>query len=225
MNIHARILIRKLTILQNGREEDKMFIDTMKNGNNVRIRHMKICKCFLVILAVILFVQSIVLITNFCYFLWNSSDQIFVKQIGNSVKIQALFGYFQLSSQYIPLKDTLEVSGKVFGASIAAITFLFEKIPLFIILWKITQIFQNMISSPFYGGTCRKIKEIGWIILYFGFLQKLIFQLGVSLICYHKLWFNNPFNMIFLFAGGVILLIGDIFAYGCELQRETDELL
>lgn len=189
------------------------------------VRNMKICKYFLTVFAVILIFQSVVLLINFCTFLWTSPEQIFVTQTESAVKIQAFIGYFQLSSQSLPINDNLEVSAKVFGASIAAITLFFEKIPSFLVLWKVAQILQEMTSSPFSDEICQKIKEVGWIIVYFGLLQKLIFQSGISLICYHKFWIHNPINLPLLFAGAVILLIGDIFVYGCELQKENDEVL
>lgn len=202
-----------------------MSVNKIKRGNNVMVRNMKICKYFLAVFAVILTFQSVVLLINFCTFLWTSPEQIFVTQTEGAVKIQAFIGYFQLSSQYLPINDNLEVSAKVFGASIAAITLFFEKIPSFLVLWKVAQILQKMTSSPFSDEICQKIKEVGWIIVYFGLLQKLLFQSGISLICYHKFWINNPINLTLLFAGAVILLIGDIFVYGCELQKENEEVL
>lgn len=202
-----------------------MSANKIKRGNNVMVRNMKICKYFLAVFAAILTFQSVVLLINFCSFLWTSPEQIFVTQTESAVKVQAFIGYFQLSSQYLPISDNLEVSAKVFGASIVAITLFFEKIPSFLVLWKIAQILQKMTLSPFSNEICRKIKEVGWIIVYFGLLQKLLFQSCISLICYHKFWINNPINLMLLFAGAVILLIGDIFVYGCELQKENDEVL
>ena len=202
-----------------------MSANKIKRGNNVMVRNMKICKYFLAVFAAILTFQSVVLLINFCSFLWTSPEQIFVTQTESAVKVQAFIGYFQLSSQYFPINDNLEVSAKVFGASIVAITLFFEKIPSFLVLWKIAQILQKMTLSPFSNEICRKIKEVGWIIVYFGLLQKLLFQSCISLICYHKFWINNPINLMLLFAGAVILLIGDIFVYGCELQKENDEVL
>ena len=202
-----------------------MSANKIKRGNNVMVRNMKICKYFLAVFAAILTFQSFVLLINFCSFLWTSPEQIFVTQTESAVKVQAFIGYFQLSSQYLPISDNLEVSAKVFGASIVAITLFFEKIPSFLVLWKIAQILQKMTLSPFSNEICRKIKEVGWIIVYFGLLQKLLFQSCISLICYHKFWINNPINLMLLFAGAVILLIGDIFVYGCELQKENDEVL
>lgn len=202
-----------------------MSANKIKRGNNVMVRNMKICKYFLAVFAAILTFQSVVLLINFCSFLWTSPEQIFVTQTESAVKVQAFIGYFQLSSQYLPINDNLEVSAKVFGASIVAITLFFEKIPSFLVLWKIAQILQKMTLSPFSNEICRKIKEVGWIIVYFGLLQKLLFLSCISLICYHKFWINNPINLMLLFAGAVILLIGDIFVYGCELQKENDEVL
>ena len=107
---------------------------------------------------------------------------------------------------------------------IVAITLFFEKIPSFLVCEKSHRL-QKMTLSPFSNEICRKIKKVGWIIVYFGLLQKLLFQSCISLICYHKFWINNPINLMLLFAGAVILLIGDIFVYGCELQKENDEVL
>lgn len=220
------LLLRNKTVLQNRWEECKMFANKMKMGDRTRMGHINICKFFGVILMIILSCQSIALITNFCFFIWNSPDQIYITYLGSSVKIQALFGYFQLPFQLLPDSD-LEVSARALGAGIAVITLLSEKIPLFFVLWKSMRIFQNMVQfhSPLCDEICRKIKEIGWIIIYFGLLQQLIFQVGVSMISYHKLWFENPVNLALVFAGGVVLLVGDIFTYGCELQKESDELL
>ena len=162
-----------------------MSANKIKRGNNVMVRNMKICKYFLAVFAAILTFQSVVLLINFCSFLWTSPEQIFVTLTKSAVKVQAFIGYFQLSSQYLPINDNLEVSAKVFGASIVAITLFFEKIPSFLVLWKIAQILQKMTLSPFSNEICRKIKEVGWIIVYFGLLQKLLFQSCISLICFH----------------------------------------
>lgn len=203
-----------------------MFAGTMKTGDRRMVYRVNICKCFLGILAIALILQSVALIINLGFFLWGNPDKIHAIYRDGSVKIQAVFGYLHLSAQELP-GGRAHVNDSVLGAVITAIALCAEKIPLFFILWKSVQIFRKMVrlNSPFYGEICRHIRGIGCAIIYLGLFQKLIMQVGVSCIAYHKLWFNNPFNLVLVFVGIVVLLVGDIFTYGCELQKESDELL
>lgn len=201
------------------RKTDRMALESMKS-------HGKVCKCLLGIGAVFLVLQSAGLIANICYFLCIPSDQMRLMDLGDAVKIQALFGYYQISSESLPI-SYMDVSGKVLGLSISGFSLLFEKIPLMMILWKCIQIFRQMMRShsPFTREICCRIKEVGWLVLYLGGLQKLLFQVCVSLVAYHKIWFRNPFQLTLLAAGVAVLAVGDVFVHGFELQKESDELL
>lgn len=198
---------------------DRSSLESMKS-------HGKVCKWLLVVLAAILILQSIGLIADICYFLWIPSDQVRLTDSGDAVKVQALFGYFRFSSESLP-PSYVDVSGKILGLSSSVFSLLLEKIPMLIILWTCIQIFRKMIwaHSPFDREISRRIKVIGWIVLYLGAMERLLFQIGVSLVSCHEIWFHNPFQLTILAAGAVILAAGDIFAYGCELQKESDELL
>ena len=54
-----------------------MSANKIKRGNNVMVRNMKDFKYFLAVFAAILTFQSVVLLINFCSFLWTSPEQIY----------------------------------------------------------------------------------------------------------------------------------------------------
>lgn len=185
---------------------------------------VKISKYLFLLLLIFILGKSIILILDLGAFLSDSLNQALVIEQNDSVRIQAAVGYIQLSSEYLPIDANLVVSKKVLGICIIITTLIFENIPLILILLKIKDIIQKM-DTPFCDEVCWKIKQIGWLIVYFGVVQRSIIQISVSSICYHKFWFNNPIDLAKLFAGVIVLLLGDVFLYGYKLQKETDELL
>ena len=195
-----------------------------KNRDNSLTNRIKISKYLVLLLVILILGKSMILILDLGAFLSDSLSQVLVLEQNDSVRIQAAIGYIQLSSEYFPIGANLVVSEKMFGSCIIITILIFENIPLILILLKIKDIIQKT-ETPFCNEVCRKVKQIGWIIVYLGVLQRAIIQISVSSICYHKFWFNNPIDFVKLFVGLIVLLLGDVFLYGYKLQKETDELL
>ena len=80
--------------------------------------------------------------------------------------------------------------------------------------------------SPFLPETAKDIRRIGQILLLIGFLQKGIYQAGVAEIGFRTFYVNNPFfNGSWICVGFLVLLIGNVFETGCELQAEAAQTL
>ena len=94
----------------------------------------------------------------------------------------------------------------------------------FRMLWCIT---RDM--TPFSHANVRRLRVIGWLLLAFEPLQQLLSWIAVRM-------YNNTadgvrtvthtsLGGVLLSVGLAVLCISVVFAYGCELQRQSDETL
>ena len=79
--------------------------------------------------------------------------------------------------------------------------------------------------SPFLPEAAKLIKKMGGVMIFLGIGTLLIVQVGMNLINFHRLQFENPWEFSWLLAGVITLLLADIFARGCALQEEVDETI
>lgn len=154
------------------------------------------------------------------------ASQTVVADTGAGLRFDLLIGYAQLSAQHLPA-DYAQVNGKLFAVSYLLLLLFVDKLPV-LVIWRYANKMMKTLGkahSPFVPEIADCVVWIGRVILAMGFFQKLVMQAGISLIVYHKLYFNNPIELVWVFVGLIILLIGDIFKRGCVLQQDADETL
>lgn len=180
----------------------------------------------LVLFGIWLIGSLLVLIVSLISICIHPAAQTVVTDTGAGLKFNLLLGYAQLSAQHLPA-GYAQVNGKLFAISFLLLSLITDKLPLFIV-WRYTYKMMKILGkahSPFVPETADCVAWIGRVILWMGLLRNLIMQAGISLSVYHQLYFNNPIEYVWIFAGLIILLISDIFRRGCVLQQDADETL
>lgn len=144
------------------------------------------------------------------------------------LRFDLLSGYAQLRRETMPLTtDVSDINGKVFAVTFLLLCLIAYDLPLLFIAWKGCQILYTMEHSwsPFVPEIAEHICWIGRISLFIGLCHKLIIQIVMSAVIDHRISFHNPYELAWILAGVILLLVSDIFKKGCILQKEVDETL
>lgn len=151
-----------------------------------------------------------------------------VRDAGNEFQIYVLLGDIPLGfdKEILPFADIADVDQR-FAMTYLALNLAVCGLPLLFIAWKGYRILHIMESSwsPFVPEIAAHICWIGRAALFIGLFSKFIIQAGMSAVIYHMFYFCNPFEMPWILAGLILLLVSDIFRKGCILQKEADETL
>lgn len=146
----------------------------------------------------------------------------------SGLRFDLLTGYAQLRQETLPLTtDVSSINGKLFAVTFLVLSLAAYHLPSFFIAWKGCRILHTLkhSHSPFVPEIAEHICWIGRISLFIGLFGKLIIQVGMSVVIDHRIHFDNPYEMPWLLAGVILLLVSDIFKKGCILQKEADETL
>lgn len=144
------------------------------------------------------------------------------------LRFDLITGYAQLRQETLPLTtDVSAINGKLFAVTFLVLSLAAYDLPLFFIAWKGYRILRTLkhSHSPFVPEIAKHIGWIGRTSLFIGLFKKLIIQVGMSAVIEHQVYFENPYEMPWLLAGVILLLVSDIFKKGCILQKESDETL
>lgn len=151
-----------------------------------------------------------------------------VIKTAEGLRFDLLDGYAQLRRETAPLMtDSSDINGKVFAVAFLLLNLIAYNLPLLFIAWKGFQILHTMKHSwsPFVPEIAEHICWIGRTSLFIGLFHKLSIQVGMSAVIDHKVHFENPYELSWILAGVILLLVSDIFKKGCILQKEVDETL
>lgn len=204
-----------------------------RSESNVKDRHftwaMILCMIYCVGAAGSLLAGVIGLI-SICI---QPAEQIEIISTASGLRFNLLIGYAQLRRETMPFAaDVSEINGKLFAITFIILSILVYNLPLCFIAWKSYRILHTMNHSwsPFVPEIAEHIRWIGRISIVRGLLSRLIMQVGMSLVIEHRFYFEaegdiTVFEMPWILAGVVILLVSDIFKKGCVLQKEVDETL
>lgn len=97
-------------------------------------------------------------------------------------------------------------------------------IPVFVILMMARKLLAQIKPgcSPFTKKSASAVRTIGIIIICMAIFSTQILQIGMAGFVFHRVYFENPYKLNYILIGLVILVIGKVFRYGCELQEESD---
>lgn len=153
-------------------------------------------------------------------------DAVSLINTGYSYRFNMLLGYGQVNFENLPSIHTIS-DEHIFIMSVMISCILTKYLPIIIIMiygGKILKIISNF-YTPFNPDMPIYFRKIGIILILVGFFGKLITQLLLSLVNFHKVYFNNPTQLEWIFAGLLIFLLSDIFKQGVKLQQSEDETL
>ena len=96
------------------------------------------------------------------------------------------------------------------------------------ILWRVRAVFRNidLYETPFLPENVHALRDIGILAILLPLLPKALRIILFALTGLLRDWsYNGSDFLVSLFVGAVILCLSRIFAYGCTLQRESDETI
>lgn len=167
-------------------------------------------------------------LANLIFICIRPAAQTAVISTESGLRFYFLSGYAQLRRETVPIiTDASAINGKIFAVTFLVLDLIAHQLPLILIAWKGCQILHIMkhSHSPFVPEVAEHICWIGRISLFTGLFGKFIIQAGMSAMIDHRFWFENPFELPWILAGLILLLVSDIFKKGCILQKEADETL
>lgn len=186
--------------------------------------------CMVIMYAMILFyvLKIVIGVVNSVYVAGMPQEDINVEFNGYEYRYDFPFvGHMKLGHDYYP-GYVQPVSGKSLVLAVSVMGSLAMDLPVLVLLLYGRRALRRIARerSPFLPETAKDIRRIGQILLLIGFLQKGIFQAGVAEIGFHTYYVDNPFfNGSWICVGFLVLLIGNVFETGCELQAEADQTL
>lgn len=94
------------------------------------------------------------------------------------------------------------------------------------VLKYLTKILKNIVRTgiPYTTDITSSIFKIGILIMFYGFFQKTIVPLILSLLGINQ-WNIQIIDPFTLLIGGVVICLSYVFSYGLQLQKEADETL
>ena len=186
--------------------------------------------CMVIMYAMILFyvLKIVIGVVNSVYVVRMPQEEVNVEFNGYEYRADLPFaGHMKLGKEYYP-GYVQPVSGKSLILAVSVMGTLAMDMPVLLLLLYGRRALRRIERerSPFLPETAKDIRRIGQILLLIGFLQKGIFQVGVAEIGFHTYYVDNPFfNGSWICVGFLVLLIGNVFETGCELQAEADQTL
>ncbi|BCZ45296.1 hypothetical protein psyc5s11_13630 [Clostridium gelidum] len=117
-------------------------------------------------------------------------------------------------------------SNVIFAFIITQVTFLVNQSLIILTFYFISKILNNIENNytPFINENARKIKLVGLLLIAYSIVPNLVAYSLLRIVTQDVvLEINSSLPMIF--AASFILLISNIFVYGCELQKDSDETL
>lgn len=210
-----------------------MVLFKKKNESDLKDRHFTWALVLCMIYCVGAFGSLLAGVIGLISICIQPAEQIEVISTASGLRFDLLIGYAQLGRETMPIAaDVSEIDGKLFAVTFLILGILVYDLPLCFIAWKSYRILHTMEHSwsPFVPEIAGHIRWIGRISIVRGLLSRLIMQVGMSLVIEHRFYFEaegdtNAFEMPWILAGVVILLVSDIFKKGCVLQKEVDETL
>lgn len=122
-----------------------------------------------------------------------------------------------------------EISGKRLQLVNMSLGVVLVLAPISWILFMLEGILSGVIlgGSPFERGICRRLKAIGWTLVYFGAAVKILYLLGIYWLALdgQARSMSYLFSFEALFTGVLVLALVKVFEYGSYLQEEYDTTL
>lgn len=188
--------------------------------------HHMLCKIFVYGASAVLILQVITSVIFMIHFALLSSSDIQIINNGSGYSFALPLGYARFSYEYLGRDITIQ-NTKLFCITYLIARTITTELPILIILNYFRKVlgFLKKGYSPFTLEIIRYIKKIGMGLIYMGCFSKLLLQIALNMAADGTMMFANPLQLSYIFAGFVVLLLGDIFRRGCTLQREYDETL
>ncbi len=116
---------------------------------------------------------------------------------------------------------------KVFETAWIAVQLFAGQIPYLIFFGAIRRMLREIGAghSPLNPGAVRYIRTAGAALVFLSVCEGLIEQLVMGAVIYGRAVISNPFSILGLFGGLLILLFAGIYRRGCLLQQEADETI
>lgn len=193
-------------------------------------RRFRITKIFLYIVLIAAFCKTLRGITGtvYCIVSPKSSFHVTLTDSGRCYMKHGL-GFDRVPLEYLALsEDDFPIENeRLFIGSFQLLITLTDFLPVFLILIQACRLLKAISSSytPFTEKTTKLIHSIGMIMLLKGALGKLILQVLMTRINFHRLGFVNPYDLNWIVTGLLVLILSDVFYKGCLLQQDADETL
>ncbi len=203
-----------------------MIMDTCKSYEKKDLSHSYICRLFLegALLFWILRTAALLIAAGWLCFCPESAIEL--TDTGEAYRFELFCGYVQYGKENLPVGIEI-VNNKTFCIAFLVLSVLTKELPVLAALGYLRKIL-NVIRdshSPFVGQTAEYVGKIGKLLILTGIFGKLVLQMGLGLLAFHAPNMVNPLEFSWIFAGIIVLLIGDILRWGCELQEFSDETL
>lgn len=185
-----------------------------------------IVKLFLYIFAIIAF--SRVIYTIFILFKFGNSLEVLSFKNEFIIKSSNLSfwmgGSISKSLATYPLDQPF--SNIKFAFIIAQITDLIKQSLIILTFYFINKILNNIEINytPFIIENANKIKLVGFLLIAFSIVPNLVAYFLLKIVT-EGVVLDIDSSLPMIFAASFILLLSKIFAYGCELQKDSDETL
>lgn len=193
-------------------------------------RRFKITKFFLYIVLIVAFCKTLRGITGtvYCIVSPEASSHVTLTNSGRCYMEDGL-GFNQVPLEYLAMtEDDFPIENeRLFIGSFYLLITLTDSLPVLLILIQACRLLKEISScyTPFTEKTTKLIHSAGMIMLLKGALGKLILQVLMTRINFHRLGFVNPYDLNWIVTGLLVLVLSDVFYKGCLLQQDADETL
>ncbi len=201
-------------------------METEKNFEKKKLRHSRLCRLLIACAFVFLALRISITVIEIMRLWGRPEAEVILIDTGYSYRFEMFAGYAQCSYLNIPAEARM-VSRKTFCMAWLILSVMTEDLPVLAVLGYLRKIMKVIREShsPFVPQTVSCTQKIGWLILLTGIFGEAVLQMGMGLLVYRVPYLMNPLNFFWIFAGAVVLLVGDILKWGCDLQKFSDETL
>lgn len=208
-----------------------------KTVNNIEIRekwempHYYICELFVKIAMACFIVQLLWLAAGIIYVGVHPVSDIDMTFIaGNELRINLPVGYVRLSAAYLPEGNMEIMNEKVLCLGVFIISIITKVIPMLLIMNYIRKMLKTISGShsPFVKDVVEYIQKAGKLLVIVGVFSRSLLKVSVQLLACRQvdsLSLPGDLQVEWILAGVLVLLLGDIFRRGCELQKFSDETI
>lgn len=100
---------------------------------------------------------------------------------------------------------------------------LLENIPMAYVFWQAARILRQVEKKgPFVLENAEALRRIGITLILVGTLGAMLIQIITPAVVFHRFYMMNPWEIPYILAGIMILVVEKVFRYGCQLQEDAD---
>lgn len=208
-----------------------------KAMNNTKIRekgempHYNVCEIFVKMAMAFFILQLLWLAASIIYVgVHPVSELDMTFKAGNELRINLPVGYVRLSAAYLPEGNMEIMNEKVLCLGVLIMSIITNVIPMLLIMNYIRKMLKTISGShsPFVNEVVEYIQKAGKLLVIVGVFSRSLLKVSVQMLASRQidsLSLPGDLQVEWIFAGVLVLLIGDIFCRGCKLQEFSDETI